>query len=139
MQAQKGLARSQSLRSGKQGPKIELAAQEPPTMMLDADDLTSDGSTEVPFIVKVSAREGEKLREEKLPKRAQIKSQLVTKTHMTPDGIKGITPMLALDYIKVDGKTTTKVQNSHKQDHTIPIAKWEHSVSGENLYSLRSL
>lgn len=131
-QAKKGMARSQSVRPEVQGPKIELAAQEPPAITLDADDLATDGSTEVPFIIKVSPRDGEKLRRETFPDYAEIKSQLVTKTHMTPDGIKGISSMIALDYIKVDGKTTTKVQYSHKQSHKIPITRWERSVSGKD-------
>ena len=125
------MARSQSLRAELQGPKIELAAQEPPAIILDADESASSGSTEIPFIVKVSPREGEKLRRETFPEFAEIKSQLVTKTHMTPDGMKGISALISLDYIRVEGKTTTKVQYSHKQNDNIPITKWERSVSGE--------
>lgn len=129
------MTRSQSERPEEQAPKIELAAQEPPAIILDADDLTSHGSTEVPFIVKVSPKDGERLRRVTFPKFAEVKSQLVTKTHITPDGIKGISTLMTLDYIKVDGKTTTKVQYSHKQDHKIPISKWERSVSGKNCHS----
>ena len=113
------------------GPRIELAGQEPADIILNADNNVMDGATDVPFIVKISPREGDKLSKESMPEKCTVKALLTTKTLMTPDGIKAISSSANLDYIKVEGKTTTKVQHGHGQDCTVPITRWERSVDGK--------
>ena len=98
--------------------------------MFQAGELVADASTEIPFVVKLSPKQpGEKLSDESLPTDCKVMSALMTKTFMTPDGIKGITRSLELDYIKIGGKQTVKVQHSHQKQCTVPITRWERSVS----------
>lgn len=127
----KGLGRSQSLRSLPKGPIIELAGQEPSPIVLHAGDINSEGATEVPFVVKLLPQAGDKLDEDYFPKQCKAKAHLISKTHMVPDGINSISKQNGLEYIKIEGKTTTKVQQSYQQTHDLIISHWERSLSGE--------
>ena len=115
-------------------PRIELAGQEPPAIVLHADDVTTEGGTEIPFVVKLIPRDGSVLIDNAFPKDCAVKAQLVTKTHVTPDGSRATTSGISLDSIINHSMTTTKTQYSHQQYHEIPISTWERSVISESSF-----
>ncbi len=105
------------------GNRIELAGQEPEPILLSTESGVSRGSADVPFIVKVSHPSEV---EESYPSECHVKARLVTKTHMTPDGIKQIGSNI--DIVKTGGKHVTKTQIGNEQDFVIPINDWERCI-----------
>lgn len=122
---------SRSGASSPSQPRIDLAGQEPHPLTLNADNTSQGGQTDISFTVKASAQTNGKLPEASLPQMAHVSSRLVTKTYLTPEGLKGIPASMHLDYIRVDGPTTTSVHYSDQQSCDIAIADWIQPEHGE--------
>ena len=92
--------------------RVEVAAQEPEQIAMTAGGLKKGSSTEVPFVVKLSPRASETLKNNSLPTECQLNACLVTKTHVTPDGV-------------YNGSRNVKSFKSNEQISTIQIPSWD--------------
>lgn len=112
------------------GPRIEVAGQEPDTIVFNPEYTIPDGTTEVPFVVKISPRDNENAHEG-LPTRCHVKAHLVTKTHITPDGLKQLGS--EREFISTGGNHVTRVHTGFDHESWVNISGWETCESGEHL------
>lgn len=107
--------------------RIEIAGQEPEAIVFDPETPTPDGTTEVPFVIKWCPRKGEAAPD--VPARCNVKAHLVTKTHITPDGLQQIGSQL--EFMRTGGNHVTRLAAGFHHESSIDITGWEKCESGK--------
>ena len=109
--------------------KLEVGAQEPEAIVLDAHQTFSTGSTTVPFTIKALPRSSSILDTGSLPRQCLLKARLVSKTLITPDRIEEkVIP--TLDQAMHGRDASLRMQKSDEQEFTLSIPPWYHVAAG---------
>lgn len=102
------------------GFQADVAAQEPSPLILQARPGESDPATSVDFMLKISSEDARAL--SNLPQQVQIRTQLVQKTQVSPNG--AALQAAGQKWIQ-DPDLQLRVSKRNVQDCTLAVSKWE--------------
>jgi hypothetical protein len=110
--------------------KLEVGAQEPEAIVLDAHETFSTGSTTVPFTIKALPRSSSNFDIGSLPRQCLLRARLVAKTLITPDRIEE-KAIPTLDQAIHGRDASLRVQKTDEQEFTLSIPRWNHVTPSE--------
>jgi hypothetical protein len=102
--------------------RIEVAGQEPEPLSLEQPSTGSHGHTTVPFVIKLLPTPGTSLDNLKLPTQCDLRTRLVTRTFVTPDGRKKVMPTLD-DALENDDSFLRTIR-TNEQTYSVALSTW---------------